>query len=148
LYWFWFQLASTMPAWTSRVMSGSSENSTTSAFWPAVTARLWSPDAPNDWVNVMFFPAVVFWKAAMRLLKAACGVEYETSASSAAGNGFLPDRPDSDAPAPRGERSPTATTVTTVTTGRSTASRVSLREICIVGGTSERKRDQESPQFR
>src|SRR5438552_629185 len=53
-----------MPAWTSRVMSGSSENSTTSAFWPAVTARLWSPDAPNDWVNVMFFPAVVFWKAA------------------------------------------------------------------------------------
>src|SRR5215211_49896 len=128
LYWFWFQLASMMPAWTSLVMSGSSENSTTSAFWPAATARLCSPDAPNDCVKVMFFPAVVFWKAAMMFLNAACGVEYETSASSAAGNGFPPDRPDSDAPAPTGERSPTATTVTT----GSTASRATLRETCIV----------------
>ena len=47
-------------------MSGSSENSTTSAFWPAVTARLWSPDAPNDWVNVMFFPAVWSWFPLLR----------------------------------------------------------------------------------
>ncbi len=29
-------------------MSGSVENVTTSAFWPASTARAWSPDAPND----------------------------------------------------------------------------------------------------
>ena len=40
LYWFWFQSEATMPASTSRVMSGSSENSTTSAGWPDSTARL------------------------------------------------------------------------------------------------------------
>ena len=32
-------------------MSGSVENVTTSAFWPASTARDWSPDAPNDVLN-------------------------------------------------------------------------------------------------
>src|SRR5215207_198916 len=140
LYWFWFQLASTMPAWTSLVMSGSSENSTTSAVWPACTARLCSPDPPYDWVKVMFLPVVVFWKALMIFSKAACGVEYETSASSAAGSGFVPDRPDSDAPAPTGDRSATATTVTT----GSTASRASLPEMCIVVETSGRGRDRES----
>jgi hypothetical protein len=41
-----FQSSATRPAFTSRVMSGSVENVTTSAFWPASTARLWSPDAP------------------------------------------------------------------------------------------------------
>ncbi len=45
LYWFWFQPLSTMSASTSRVMSGSSENSTTSAGSPPSTARDCSPDA-------------------------------------------------------------------------------------------------------
>src|SRR3954453_21519761 len=36
----------TRPALTRRSRSGSSEKATTSAFWPASTARLWSPDAP------------------------------------------------------------------------------------------------------
>jgi hypothetical protein len=42
---FWFQLLSTRSASTSRVMSGSSENSTTSAGRPPSTARDCSPDA-------------------------------------------------------------------------------------------------------
>ena len=46
-------------------MSGSSENATTSAGRPAATARLWSPEAPYDWVNLTFLPAAVFWKALM-----------------------------------------------------------------------------------
>ena len=43
--------APTMSASTRRVMSGSSENATTSARRPASTARLCSPEAPNDWSN-------------------------------------------------------------------------------------------------
>src|SRR5664279_5040720 len=48
LYWFAFQVVATLPALTSRVMSGSREKLTTSAFRPATTARLWSPEAPED----------------------------------------------------------------------------------------------------
>jgi hypothetical protein len=44
-YSFWFQPSSTRPASTRRVMSGSSENSTTSAFSPPSTARDCSPEA-------------------------------------------------------------------------------------------------------
>src|SRR5690349_2829117 len=50
LYWSAFQLGSTSLACTSRVTSGSSENATMSALSPAATARLWSPEAPYDWV--------------------------------------------------------------------------------------------------
>jgi hypothetical protein len=32
---------------------------------PAATARLWSPEAPYDWVNFTCLPASVFWNAAM-----------------------------------------------------------------------------------
>ena len=46
LCWFALQPASTMPSFTSRVTSGSSEKATTSACRPLSTARLWSPDAP------------------------------------------------------------------------------------------------------
>src|SRR5438045_2359518 len=70
-----FHDGSTRPALTSRVTSGSREKSTMSAFRPATTARLWSPEAPYDWVKVMFLPAGVFWKALIRSWKAACGVE-------------------------------------------------------------------------
>src|SRR5947209_19654540 len=42
------QVEETIPALTSRVMSGSVENATTSAGWPAATARLWAPEGPND----------------------------------------------------------------------------------------------------
>ena len=62
LYWFWFQLASTMPASTSLVMSGSSENSTTSAGCPASTARLWSPDDPNEFEKSTSLPSDVSLK--------------------------------------------------------------------------------------
>ncbi len=41
-----FQSASTRPASTRRVMSGSSEKATMSAARPSATARLCSPDAP------------------------------------------------------------------------------------------------------
>jgi hypothetical protein len=44
-------------------MSGSVENVTTSAFWPASTARDWSPDAPNDVLKPTPSPAEVFPKA-------------------------------------------------------------------------------------
>ena len=44
--WFWSQLDETSLASTRRAMSGSSEKWTTSAGWPATTARLWSPEAP------------------------------------------------------------------------------------------------------
>ena len=43
-YSFWFQSSSTSPASVSRVMSGSSENSTTSAGSPPSTARDCSPE--------------------------------------------------------------------------------------------------------
>ena len=46
-------------------MSGSVENVTTSAFWPASTARAWSPDAPNDVLKPTPFPAGVSSKAGM-----------------------------------------------------------------------------------
>src|SRR5262245_45121677 len=75
LYWSEFQLASTSLAVTRRVMSGSSEKATMSALRPEATARLWSPDAPYDWVNLTFLPASVFWNAAMSCSYAACGVE-------------------------------------------------------------------------
>ena len=41
-----FQPASTRPASTSRVTSGSTEKLTTSAAAPAATLRDWSPEAP------------------------------------------------------------------------------------------------------
>src|SRR3954451_12893870 len=59
LYSFLFQLGSTSLSSTNLVMSGSSENATTSAGCPASTARLWSPDGPYDEVNVTPLPAFV-----------------------------------------------------------------------------------------
>ena len=72
LYWFWFQSEPTMPASTSLVMSGSSENMTTSAGWPDSTARLWSPDAPNEFEKSTSFPSDVFLKAGSRLCSYTC----------------------------------------------------------------------------
>jgi len=63
LYWFWFQSEPTMPASTSLVMSGSRENMTTSAGCPDSTARLWSPEAPNEFENSTPSPAEVSLKA-------------------------------------------------------------------------------------
>jgi len=81
LYWFAFQSEATSFAFTRRSMSGESENATMSAFCPAATARLWSPEAPYDWVNFTFLPAGVAWNALMIFVYAACGVEYATSDS-------------------------------------------------------------------
>src|SRR5215467_4350391 len=76
-----FQSEATNPSLTRRVMSGSSENATTSAGRPESTARLWSPDAPYDSLNVTFAPAAVFSNAAKIFSYACCGVEYATSPS-------------------------------------------------------------------
>ena len=46
-------------------MSGSVENVTTSAFWPASTARDWSPDAPNDVLKSTPSPSAVCRNAGM-----------------------------------------------------------------------------------
>src|SRR3954451_23146840 len=73
-----FQFASTIPASTSRLTSGSSENATTSAGRPLSTARLWSPDAPYDWVNVIPLPSGVLLNAGIRAAYASFGVEYAT----------------------------------------------------------------------
>src|SRR6476646_1043793 len=68
-----------MPASTNRVMSGSTENSTTSADCPASTARLWSPDDPNELEKSTPLPASVFLKPGSRLFSyTCCGVEYAT----------------------------------------------------------------------
>ena len=74
-----------------------------------MTARLWSPEAPKDWVNVTFLPAVVAWNALIRLAYAACGVEYATIASCAAGSDWSFLACDADAPA-----APTELTVSTL----------------------------------
>jgi hypothetical protein len=60
-----FQRSDTMPGSTRRVMSGSTENVTTSAFCPASTARLWSPEAPKLVLKPTPSPAAVFWKSGM-----------------------------------------------------------------------------------
>jgi hypothetical protein len=60
-----FQSFATRPASTSRVMSGSVEKETTSAFSPASTARLCSPDAPKEDLKPTPSPAPVFWNAGM-----------------------------------------------------------------------------------
>src|SRR3954454_17541473 len=62
---FALQLRGTRPFWTSVVMSGASENATTSADRPAAAARLWSVEGPDDWVNETSLPAAVFWNAGM-----------------------------------------------------------------------------------
>src|SRR5215216_2488385 len=78
---FWFQLLSTSPASTSLVMSGSRENSTTSAGSPPSTARDCSPDAAYDWLKPTPLPSGVLLKAGISSLYASSGVEYATSVS-------------------------------------------------------------------
>ena len=60
-----FQSEATWPESTSRVMSGSVENETTSALRPASTARLWSPEAPKEVLKPTSVPSAVFWKSGM-----------------------------------------------------------------------------------
>ena len=60
-----FHAASTMSASTRRFMSGSIENETTSAARPASTARLCSPEAPNEVLKLTSLPASVFLNAGM-----------------------------------------------------------------------------------
>jgi hypothetical protein len=62
------QLEATCFAATSFAMSGSVENSATSAGWPAMIARLCEPEAPYDCLNVTPLPAEVAWKAGISLL--------------------------------------------------------------------------------
>src|SRR5215212_6195719 len=76
-----FQSSATIPALTTRVMSGSREKATMSAGRPDSTARLWSPEPPNEVVNSTFSPSEVSWYAAMMSSYASWGVEYATKAS-------------------------------------------------------------------
>src|ERR1700744_2770857 len=46
----------TRPACTRRSMSGEVENATTSAGWPAATARLCAPEAANEVLKAMPLP--------------------------------------------------------------------------------------------
>src|SRR5262249_58193197 len=110
---------------TSGVMSGCGENATMSAGWPAATARLWSPEAPYDWVNLTFFPAGVAWNAAMIFWYAACGVEYATRASVT-----VPAPPEA---VPAHAVSPAAATLATATAVRARSLREvpAVREIAI-----------------
>src|SRR5581483_4792374 len=55
------QLGETIPAFTSRVTSGSVENATTSAGCPEATARLCAPEAPNDSLKPTPLPWGVCW---------------------------------------------------------------------------------------
>src|SRR5437588_8918061 len=72
------QFLATIPSLTSRVMSGSVENATTSAGWPESTARLCEPEAPNDWPNATPSPAEVCANAEVSASYAFFGVEYAT----------------------------------------------------------------------
>ena len=56
-----FRQRSTSPAYFTRDMSRSMEKETTSASRPASTARLWSPDGPNDVLRAVPAPASVRW---------------------------------------------------------------------------------------
>ena len=67
-YSFLFQSSSTRPASTRRVMSGSSENSTTSAGSPPSTARDCSPDAAYDCSKLTPLPSGVLLKAGISFL--------------------------------------------------------------------------------
>ena len=69
------QSGATTPASTSRVMSGASENATTSAASPASTARLCSPELPYDWSNSTPAPSSVDLKASISFAYASRGVE-------------------------------------------------------------------------
>jgi hypothetical protein len=73
-----FQSFATRPASTSRVMSLSREKCTMSAFWPAATARLWSPEAPYEALKVTPLPADVFAKSANSALLGCSRIENPT----------------------------------------------------------------------
>src|SRR3954453_23131853 len=59
------QASATRPALSRRSMSGAGENATTSAGSPDSTARLWSPEAPNDSLKPTPAPASVLRNAGM-----------------------------------------------------------------------------------
>ena len=60
-------------------MSGSSAKWTTSADWPASTARDWSPEAPNEFENSTPSPSGVALNPGSRSpVYASSGVEYAT----------------------------------------------------------------------
>ena len=89
LYSFWFQSSATRPASTRRFMSGSSEKWTTSAGWPASTARDWSPEAPNEFENSTPSPSEVVAEAGLEvvlvdLLRGRVGDEVDRAAGAAA----------------------------------------------------------------
>src|SRR6185369_9540536 len=105
-----FQLASTNLG-TSLVMSGSSEKVTKSAFWPAATALLSVPLAPNVSENFTPLPASVCWNAGSNASYAGFGTEYPTIATDwpAFGPALVPP----EAPLPPEPLLPQAATAST-----------------------------------
>ena len=75
LYWLAFQFGVDQLGLDQPVDVGRERERHDVGAWPAATARLWSPEAPYDWVNVTFLPAAVSWNALMSCGYAACGVE-------------------------------------------------------------------------
>src|SRR4051812_3257577 len=73
-----FQFESTSLASTSLDTSGSRDRWTTSAGWPPMTARDWSPDAPYDCLKSTSLPSEVFSKSEMTLLFACSRMEKPT----------------------------------------------------------------------
>src|SRR4051794_9081863 len=66
LYFCLSQSEETSPASTSRLMSPAWEKWTIEAGWPDSTARLWSPEAPNELLNETPLPSDVFLNAGSR----------------------------------------------------------------------------------
>src|SRR5918996_317511 len=74
-YSFLFQFLSTSPASTSLVMSGSRENSTTSAGRPPSTARDCSPDDAYDWSKLTPSPWGLLLQAGSRAIASSAAPE-------------------------------------------------------------------------
>src|SRR3954447_12657832 len=77
-----FQSSATSFSSTSLVTSGSSDKWTSSASSPAMTARLWSPDAPYEVLKVTSLPASVFWKSLRTCSLAVFRTEKPTTLTS------------------------------------------------------------------
>src|SRR4051794_3878645 len=103
-----FQSSATSFSSTSFCTSGSRERWTTSAFWPPMTARAWSPDAPYDWLKVTSLPSAVLLKSAMTALLACSRIENPTRFTSSE-----PPEAPSELP-PQAVRPSAPTTVPTI----------------------------------
>src|SRR6476620_3060692 len=73
-----FQSSATSFSSTSFCTSGSRDRCTMSAFWPPITARAWSPDAPYDCWKSTPLPSEVLFQSAMTCLLGCSRIEKPT----------------------------------------------------------------------